>query len=66
MVSYRREASGLKTGMGWGGPKAAPEAPTAPATVSGERLSRGHWGESSGKAEGAQRPASQETGHAEW
>lgn len=29
--------------MGKGGPKPAPKAPTAPATVSGERLSRCHW-----------------------
>ena len=50
--------------MGKGGPNRAPEAPTAPATVSGERLSNSHWGPGFGKAESAQRPASQETGQA--
>ena len=44
-------------------------ASTAPATVSGERLSRYHClvplaGGTGGKGESLQRPASQETGHA--
>jgi cobalt transporter subunit CbtB len=51
--------------MGKGGPNRAPKAPTAPATVSGERLSNSHWSLGFGKAESTQRPASQETGQAQ-
>ena len=63
-VPCRCKAPGLNRERGKGEPIKAPEAPTAPATVCGERPSivplAPRFG--AGKAEGALRPASQETG----